>query len=190
MSLEEEMKMETSVHNRVVTMVRIGLLAALSVLLAGLVQFPIIPAYNFLKYDPADVFLLIGGFTFGPAWGIGLVAVTAMLQELIFGGNGGPIGVLMHFLASGTLVLVSSFLYRRDKTRAHAIWALLFGALSMVIVTVPLNLLLTPIYMGVSRQEVLGIILPAILPFNAIKAFGNALLTFILYKRVKYLLRF
>ncbi|MDR3207168.1 MAG: ECF transporter S component [Oscillospiraceae bacterium] len=170
-------------------LVKLGALAAMAVVAAGLLQFPILAAAPYLKYDPADVALLIGGFAFGPWWGLALVAVTAALQELVFGGAGGWIGALMHFLASGTLVVVSALLYRRSKSFKRAILALVCGAAAMTVVMIPLNLIFTPLYTGRAVSEVMPLILPAILPFNAIKAFGNALITFLLYKRVRGLLR-
>ena len=42
---------------------------------------------------------------------------------------------------------------------------------------IPLNLVFTPIYTGMPRGAVAQMILPAILPFNAIKAFANATIT-------------
>jgi len=163
---------------------RLALMAALAVLLAGFVKYPLIPAYDFLKYDPADVVLMIAGFLYGPLWGLGLVLVTAVFQEMFFSTGAGWIGIIMHFCASGTLVVVSSCIYRYKKTRGFAILALVVGAVCRAGIMIPLNLLLTPIYTGWPRAAVAGVILPAILPFNAIKACINAIITFFVYKRV------
>ena len=44
----------------------LGMLTALSVVLTWLIHFPIFPGAPFLEYDPADIPILIGTFTFGP----------------------------------------------------------------------------------------------------------------------------
>ena len=44
------------------------------------------------------------------------------------------------------------------------------------------NWLLTPLYMGVPREEVVKLLLPAFLPFNFIKGGLNAAITILLYK--------
>ena len=54
----------------------------------------------------------------------------------------------------------------------------------MVAAMAVLNLLLTPLYMGASVKDVLGMLLPVIIPFNAIKAGINAVVTFVLYKAI------
>jgi riboflavin transporter FmnP len=47
-----------------------------------------------------------------------------------------------------------------------------------------MNLIITPLYMGAPREAVVAMLPTAIIPFNLIKAGLNAVLTFILYKRV------
>ncbi len=168
----------------------LGVMAALAVLAAGLLQFSIIPAYPFLKYDPADIILLLGGLTFGPWWGLALVFVTAVLQELIFGGIGGWIGIVMHFLASGALVVVASLIYKAVPKRSGLIVGLASGALAMITLMIPLNLVFTPIYTGWPRSAVAEIILPGILPFNAIKAGVNSLIAFFLLGRLRFAFSF
>jgi riboflavin transporter FmnP len=53
----------------------------------------------------------------------------------------------------------------------------------MAAVMIPLNLLLTPLFMGAPVQVVVDMIIPAILPFNLIKAGLNSVVTLILYKK-------
>ena len=51
------------------------------------------------------------------------------------------------------------------------------------------NYLVTPFYMGVARQEVVALLLPAFLPFNLLKGGLNAAITLLLYKPVVNALR-
>ena len=46
------------------------------------------------------------------------------------------------------------------------------------------NLIITPIYLGVPVEAVIGMILPILLPFNLLKAGINALITFLVYKPI------
>lgn len=55
----------------------------------------------------------------------------------------------------------------------------------MALVMIPMNLVLTPLYMGdvsVSREVVLSMLLPAIIPFNLLKAGINCVVTAILFR--------
>ncbi|MPN58778.1 hypothetical protein SDC9_206492 [bioreactor metagenome] len=59
----------------------------------------------------------------------------------------------------------------------------------MIAMMIPLNLVFTVYFMGAPRQVVIDMLLPIIVPFNAIKAVGNGLITFMLYKAVGKVLR-
>ena len=81
--------------------VKLGLLAAISILLVYLIHFPIFPAASYLEYDMADVPILIGTFLFGPLWGLLLTAVVSVLQWVLVSPASGLVGALMHFCATG-----------------------------------------------------------------------------------------
>ena len=51
------------------------------------------------------------------------------------------------------------------------------------------NYIITPLYMGVPREQVAGMLIPIFLPFNLIKGGINAALTMLLYKPVVGALR-
>ncbi len=165
-----------------------GILSGVSVILAVLIHFPIIPGAGFLLYDPADIPILIGGFMLGPAVGAAMAFVVSVLMA-VFTGQGGPIGALMHFLSTGTLVIVASYIYMQNRTRRGAVLGMLAGSVGMVLIMAVGNLILTPIYMGVPREVVWGMLLPAIIPFNVLKAGINSVFTFLIYKKVSQFLR-
>jgi hypothetical protein len=69
--------------------------------------------------------------------------------------------------------------------RKHGILMLLslaIGSLSMVLTMLGANLLITPHFMGQPLQAVIDLMLPLLLPFNAIKALTNASIVLLLYK--------
>ena len=174
---------------KVVWLVKMALLTALSLVLMYLVRFPIFPSAAYLEYDMADVPILIGTFMYGPAAGLLLTGVVSLLQWLLVSPQSGWVGALMHFLATGGFVLVAGFLYRKFHTRKGAALSLLLGGLSMTALMVPLNLWLTVHYNGAPLEAVQAMIWPIIIPFNLIKAGVNGSVTFLLYKRIGKLLR-
>jgi riboflavin transporter FmnP len=125
----------------------------------------------------------VAGFKFGPGLGLLLTAVVAVLFALITG-QGGPWGVLMHFLATGSYVAVAGFIYQRRRTQNGAIISLIVAPLFMTVIMAGANLLVTPLYMGVGREVVKGMLLPAIIPFNLLKGVINGAITLLVYKRI------
>lgn len=167
---------------------RLGILAAMGVVLAALVRFPLIPSAAFLEYDAADIPILIGTFAFGPWQGLVLTAVVSVLQGVTVSAGSGPIGILMHFLATGALVLTAGLTYKAKKDREGAVLGLFLGSLAMILIMIPLNLFFTTRFLGVDKEVVRAMIVPVILPFNALKAGINAGVTFFVYKyAAKYL---
>ena len=161
----------------------IGFLVALSMLAGYFINFPILPQAPFLLYDPGSVFLLIGSFKLGPKVGLLMSFLTAVLFAVITG-KGGPYGALMNFVATGTLVFVSASIYFLDHTKKGAIFGVILGTIAMTLIMIPANLIITPIYLGVGREIVVKMLLPAIIPFNLLKGIISGFLTFILYKRL------
>jgi len=161
----------------------ISILVSLSIIAGYFIHFPILPQAPFLLYDPGNVFLLIGSFKLGPKIGVLMTLITAILFALIIG-QGGPYGVLMNFLATGTFVFVSSKIYFLHHDKKGAILGLILGTLAMTLIMVPANLIITPLYLGVEREIVFKMLIPAIIPFNILKGIISGFITFILYKRL------
>lgn len=105
----------------------LAMLAALAIVLVALIHFPLVPAAPFLEYDPADIPIFIGTFLFGPAAGLALTAVVCVIQGVTVSAASGPIGIIMHFLATGTFVLLAGNLYRAHRTRKAALLGLARG---------------------------------------------------------------
>lgn len=162
----------------------LGIMGALSILLVVLIHFPIFPAAAFLEYDPADIPIFISAFMFGPAAGLVLTVAVSIVQGVTVSAGSGIIGILMHIVSTGSFVIVAGNIYKKDKTKKKALIALVLGTLTMITVMVFWNIIFTPIYTGAPRSAILNMLLPIILPFNAIKAGVNSILTMLLYKKV------
>ena len=165
----------------------LAMLAALAIVLVALIHFPLVPAAPFLEYDPADIPIFIGTFLFGPAAGLALTAVVCVIQGVTVSAASGPIGIIMHFLATGTFVLLAGNLYRAHRTRKAALLGLAAGTLAMTAVMCVCNLVFTPLFMGSPVGEVVKLLLPAIIPFNLAKAAINSVITYLVYKPISRL---
>ena len=172
-------------------LVKLGLLAAISVVLVPIVKFPIFPAAPFLEYDLADVPILIGTSMFGPIEGLLITVVVSILQWLLVSPASGWVGAVMHICATGAFVMVAGLIYKKKRTIGGAILALAAGALTMCIAMVPMNIFISPFYIllfGIKETypEAQSFYISEYIwysvAFNFIKAGINAVLTFLLYK--------
>ena len=131
--------------------------AAISTLI---LEFPILPGVPWLKYDPSGIVALIAGFVFGPATG----AVVSILPYLVhFATSSGVYGVIMAILATFTLVMPASLIYRRNTTLKGAIIGMVVGAVVCLAACIVGNLIITPFYTGMPADQVAALIVPALL---------------------------
>lgn len=163
-----------------------AILAALAVAADIFLRIPGIG--GFLTYEPKDVVLTIGAFIFGPIAGL-IMSLVVCFVEMITVSSTGPIGLLMNFLSSGMFVGVASVIYFRKKTMSRAITGLISAIFAMTAIMLLWNYIVTPLYMGVSREMVLGMFVPLLIPFNLLKASLNAALVLLLYKGIVTALR-
>ncbi len=171
-------------------LVSMAMLGAISIVLVSVVHFPLIPAAAFLEYDPADIPILIGTFAYGPLAGLLMTIVVSIIQGVTVSAQSGPIGgVVMHIFATGFCALVAGGIYSRNKSKKTAILALICGALVQTAAMVLMNMIFTPLFMGAPLETVLAMMVPAIIPFNLLKAGINCTVTFLLYKSISHLLK-
>jgi riboflavin transporter FmnP len=170
-------------------MVSLAMLAAISVVLVGVIHFPLIPAAAFLEYDPADIPILIGAFAFGPVAGLLLAIVVSVIQGFTVSAGSGLIGIVMHIFATGACAFVAGSIYKKNKTRKSAVIGLIAGALVQTVAMVIMNMIFTPLFMNVPLEMVISMMVPIIIPFNLLKAGINCTITFLLYKSISHLIK-
>ncbi len=161
-----------------------AMLVAVSVMLVYLIHFPLFPAAPFLEYDPADIPILIGAFTYGPIAGLILTIVASAVQALTVSAQSGLYGFLMHIISTSALCITAGTIYKFKHTRLGAGIALICGTLAMGFVMLFANHLITPIFMGVKTEIVDTMLFTVFLPFNLLKAGINSLITFFIYKTI------
>ncbi len=163
-----------------------AVLGALSIVLLLTVRFSLF--LPFLEYDCADVPIVICTMMFGAGYGLILTLVVCLIQGFLLSSSG-IIGVLMHILATGSFVLVFGLLRRKNKSVKWTIVSALIGVATWVVVMILFNLILTPVFMGLTTKEILPFILPSILPFNLIKSASNVGMGIVLYYSLNKLVK-
>ena len=152
----------------------LGVLAALAYLSVVLINIPVV-SVDFLKYEPKDVIIALGGFMFGPL-PAALLSVVVSLLEMVTISSTGIIGCVMNILSTWGFACVAAIVYKRMHTLKGAIIGLVAG-------------LITPLYMGWPREAVAAMLLPVFLPYNLLKCAMNAALTMLIYKPLVNALR-
>ncbi len=176
-------------NTKVIKTAIMAMLTAISIVSLYVIRLPLIPAAPFLEYDAADIPVLIGAMLLGPVSGIITLLTVCLIQALTVSAASGWIGFLMHFIASTVFVLVASLIYKRKQTTASLVVGLISGALAMTAVMIPLNLVFTGIFLGAGTQAVVQMLIPAIIPFNLLKAGINAAVTFAVFTPIKSILK-
>ena len=74
-----------------------------------------IPIVLFLKYDPKDVIITIGGFIYGPMSAFAVSAVVSLV-EMMTVSDTGVIGCTMNILSSCSFACTAAFIYKRRRS--------------------------------------------------------------------------
>lgn len=170
---------------KVKRMVILAMLAAMAYLLVCAVRIPVV---LFLSYEPKDVVITVGGFLFGPMASLAVSAVVSLV-EMVTISETGPVGCIMNLLSTCAYACTAAAVYKRSRTLGGAVAGLCLGTVVMTGVMLLWNWLITPRYMGVERQAVETLLIPAFLPFNLLKAGLNTALTLAVYKPLVTALR-
>lgn len=172
-----------STKTKRITMV--GMLCAIAFLVTVVCRIPVV---LFLKYEPKDVIVTMGGFMFGPMTSF-VVSLIVSFVEMFTISDTGIIGCIMNVLSTCSFACTAAFIYKKHHTFKGAVAGLISGCLLATAVMLLWNYLITPIYMGYPREAVKVLLVPAFLPFNLLKGGVNMALTLLVYKPVVTALR-
>lgn len=172
-------------NNKTKKLATTGMLCALAFIAAAVFRIPVV---LFLRYDPKDIVIVIGGFIFGPLTAA-LIALSVSLVQMLTVSGTGFLGFLMNVVSSCAFACTASCIYRKKRRLSNAVTGLVCGVVCQSVIMLLWNYLIAPLYMGYSREVVAGLLLPAFLPFNLIKGSLNAAGTMLLYKPVVTTLR-
>ena len=163
---------------------------------------PMFPA--FLKIDFSEIPALIGTFALGPVAGVSIELIKNILHLVTKTSTGG-VGELGNFIVGATFVWSAGFIYKHYKTRTSAIIGCLVGTLAMTAVAYLFNIyVLIPFYANIipidaiiamgsaitsKIHDIPSLVLYGVTPFNIFKGILISLITMLIYKRIKPLLK-
>ena len=165
-------------------LVTMALMCAIGVLLS-FVEFPLLPGVTWLKYDASAMPAMVCGFAFGPAAGLAVGYVGAIIHGILMADFSGAI---MNILVVTGFILPAALVYRRSRTFKSGVIGLVLSAVAATVMAILGNLVITPMWLGVPLDAVVTMILPILTPFNLAKAGINAVLTLIVYKSISNLI--
>jgi len=165
-------------NERIKKLTVLAMLSAFAYVVLYFLRFPIV---LFLKYEPKDVIITIGGFLYGP-FAAFLTSLVVSFLEMITISDTGWIGFVMNVLSTCAFACTAAYVYKKRHTLSGAVLGLTLGVILTVIVMLAWNYLLTPLYMNQSRADVAAMLIPVFLPFNLIKGGLNGAITALLYR--------
>ncbi len=164
-----------------------ALLCALSYIATFVGRLPI-STVAFLKYDPKDVIVVMGGFIFGPLTAV-VISVVVSIIEMVTISETNIIGCIMNIVSTVSFAVTASVIYERSRCIKGAVLGLVAAIFAMTVTMVVWNYVLTPFFYGMPREEVVKMLLPVFVPFNLIKSSLNTALVLLLYKPFVKILR-
>ena len=150
-------------------------------------EFPIFPAAPFLQLDFANVFVLFGGFMYGPVAAIVISLVKECLCLLKT--STGGVGEIANFIVTFCFVILPTLVYRYKQGLPTVIWTLAAGVVLQIGAAMLSNRFINfPLFMGEGAAAVFASLWWYVLLFNLIKGVAVSLVTVLLYKRISRLL--
>ena len=161
---------------------------------------------SFLEIQFSNVPVLIGGFLYGPIAGV-IIVIVRMILKIPFTSTAG-VGEIADLIIGIAIVLVSSLIYQKNKTKKNAVKSLVVVNITWTLVGLISNwLFLIPFYIFFyfdgSVEALVGLlsVIPNItvdnymwkyllfgnLPFNLVLSTVVNVVTFLVYKRVSFL---
>ncbi len=165
------------------TLVAMAMLTGLAYFVTFLSNFIPLKVAGFLEFDFKDMVIVIGGFLYGPMAALWMVISVSLIQFLTISSTG-IIGLLMNVIATGSFACTASLVYWYRPRFSGAVLGLCTGGVVMTALMLLWNYAITPMYMGVPRDVVVGMLVPVFLPFNLVKAGLNMGATLSLYPTI------
>lgn len=196
--------METKKFN-IKSLAVVAIMGAIGFILMVL-EFPmpfLIPP--FIKFDFSELPAIITAFALGPIQGIIVCLIKNLLHLFVTTSAG--VGELSNFILGAIFVGTAGIIYRCKKTRSGALIGSLVGALLMAVISVVSNYFVVyPAYVtlyGMPMEAIIGMykaLLPASdtllksllifnLPFTFAKGMIDALICFVVYKKLSPILK-
>lgn len=120
-------------------MTAMAMLVAMAYIMAMIGRVPVV---LFLKYDPKDIIITLGGLMYGPLTAC-IISVVVSLIQMVTTSSTGIWGCIMNIISTCAFSCVAAFIYKKKRTLSGAVIGLLAGIISMASVMLVWNYLIT-----------------------------------------------
>lgn len=187
--------------------VQIGMFGALAAVLM-LFEFPLpFIAPPFYELDLSEIPVLIGTFSMGPVAGVLIELIKILLKLILKGTSTAYVGDVANFAIGCCFLLPAGIIYKTKRTKKGAVIGMVLGTLIMSAVGAVINAyILLPFYSrfyGMPMEALIQagtevnqlitsiptFVLIAVVPFNLVKGFLVSLITMLVYKRVRVIIK-
>ena len=184
-------------------------IAAMSAVAGVLMMFevPLWFAPGFYKMDLSDLPALIGGFAMGPLAGM-LIELFKVIISIVLGGTSTFfVGETSNFIIGCSFVVPASIVYKHMRSRKGAYTGMLIGTVVLASVGSAMNaFVIIPAYvkiLGLPMEQIVAmgtavnpaitslstLVLFAVVPFNLLKGVLVSLITALIYKKIRILIK-
>lgn len=202
-AIQPSEKVNLSRVQKTSALVKTAILGAIAFILMAL-DFPLPMFPGFLKLDFSEIPALVGAFAMGPAAGVAIQVIKNVLH-LVTKTQTGGVGELGNLIVGASLVWTAGMVYRKHKTKKSAVIGCMLGTALMTGVAMFFNTyVLIPFYANIMPidaiiamgsvitdkiHDIPSLVLYGVTPFNIFKGSLISVITMLIYKRIKPLLK-
>lgn len=184
----------------------IAIFGALSAILMVMsLPLPIFP--SFYEMDLAEVPSIVGGLIMGPVAGLFIQVIKIIIDFVLNGTATAFVGEFANFIMGGSFVVVTSLIYKNNKSKKGAIIGLIFGSITLVIVGALTNYFILldaySYFIDLPMEVIIGMgskinpvinnkltfVLFATIPFNLLKSITTSVVVILIYKPISRLIK-
>lgn len=171
-------------------LVRVALISALAfvVMYFEFSAGALFPGYEYLKIDLSEVIVFIGGVILGPV----AVILIELIKNLLFFllRNSGGVGEMANFTVGVALMLPAVIIIRNSFDKGRLALGFAVGIVTMVLAAFVGNyFVFLPLWGVANPSDRMAMLLPVLLPFNALKGGIVAVLSIIMHFALKPIYR-
>lgn len=149
----------------------------------GFVEVSLIPSAPWLRYDPSSAVSALVSLLFGPWAGVG-VAVCSWIPHLV----ADPLGAFMNIMSASSLAFTVAAVRGASEAPGRLVAACVAAVAVSSALSICLNFVVTPVYLGVSYEQVAASVVPELLPFNVMKSSVNVALAMLFARKAARLI--
>lgn len=206
MTVNKQMLQATST-SRLRKVVQIAMLGAVSTVLMFF-EFPLpFIAPPFYQLDFSEIPVLVGSFAMGPLAGVLIELLKNLLHVVLKGTTTAGVGEFANFLIGSAFIVPAGLFYKKCRSRKSAVTGMAAGTLLMAAIGCVINaFILLPMYavafgmpidtfvaMGTqinsSIDSLFTFVILTVAPFNLFKGVVMSVITLLIYKKIRVLLR-